>query len=51
MFCMRGPLRDRWPDLLQVNVRIPADTPSGDIPVEVHVGNAESQPGITVAVQ
>ena len=37
--------------LLQVNVRIPADTPFGDIPVEIHVGDAKSQPGITVAVQ
>jgi uncharacterized protein (TIGR03437 family) len=37
--------------LLQVNVRIPADTPFGDIPVELHVGDARSQPGITVAVQ
>jgi uncharacterized protein (TIGR03437 family) len=37
--------------LLQVNVRIPADTPVGDIPVEIHVGNAASRPGITLAVQ
>jgi uncharacterized protein (TIGR03437 family) len=37
--------------LFQVNVRIPADTPFGDIPVEIHVGGAQSQPGITVAVQ
>jgi uncharacterized protein (TIGR03437 family) len=37
--------------LFQVNVKIPADAPSGDVPIEVHVGNAASQPGITVAVQ
>jgi uncharacterized protein (TIGR03437 family) len=37
--------------LLQVNVRIPADTPFGDIPVEIQVGDVRSQPGITVAVQ
>jgi uncharacterized protein (TIGR03437 family) len=37
--------------LLQVNVRIPADTPSGDIAVVVQVGSAQSQPGITLAVQ
>jgi uncharacterized protein (TIGR03437 family) len=37
--------------LMQVNVRIPAGTPSGDIPVEIHVGDAKSQPGITVAVK
>jgi len=37
--------------LLQVNVRIPADTPFGDIPVEIQIGDAASQPGITVAVE
>lgn len=37
--------------VLQVNARIPADTPFGDIPVVVQVGGAQSQPGITVAVQ
>ncbi len=37
--------------LLQVNVRIPADTPSGDVPLEIRVGEAASQPGLTVAVQ
>jgi uncharacterized protein (TIGR03437 family) len=37
--------------MLQVNVRVPADTPFGDIPVEVHVGDAKSQPGVTIAVQ
>jgi len=37
--------------LMQVNVRIPADAPSGDNPVVVQVGDAQSQPGITVSVQ
>ncbi len=37
--------------LLQVNVRVPADTPFGDIPVELHVGSAASQPGVTIAVE
>jgi uncharacterized protein (TIGR03437 family) len=37
--------------LMQVNVRIPADAPSGDLPVVVQVGDAQSQPGITVSVQ
>jgi uncharacterized protein (TIGR03437 family) len=37
--------------LFQVNVRIPLDAPSGDVPVEVRVGDARSQPGITVAVK
>lgn len=37
--------------LMQVNARIPANTPSGDVLVEVQVGESKSQPGITVAVQ
>jgi uncharacterized protein (TIGR03437 family) len=37
--------------LLQVNVRIPADTPSGDVPVVLQVGDGSSQPGITIAVE
>jgi uncharacterized protein (TIGR03437 family) len=37
--------------LMQVNVRIPAEAPSGDVPVEIQVGDAKSQPGITVAVR
>lgn len=37
--------------LMQVNVRIPAGTPSGDIPVQIQVGDARSQPGVTVAVK
>ena len=37
--------------LFQVNARIPADTPSGDVPLEIHVGDAASQPGLTLAVE
>ena len=37
--------------LLQVNVRIPADSPSGDVPVVVQIGGFQSQAGVTVAVQ
>ena len=37
--------------LFQVNVRIPPDAPSGDVPVQIQVGGAISQPGITVAVK
>ena len=37
--------------LFQVNVRIPAGTPSGDIPIVVQVGAASSRAGVTVAVQ
>ena len=37
--------------LFQLNARIPDGTPSGEIPVEVQVGSATSQPGITVMVR
>ncbi len=37
--------------LLQVNAMIPANAPSGDVPVTIRIGAASSQPGVTVAVQ
>ncbi len=37
--------------LFQVNARIPADIPAGEALVEVQVGNAKSQPGITLVVK
>jgi uncharacterized protein (TIGR03437 family) len=37
--------------LLQVNVRIPANAPSGSAPVLLHVGNGTSQAGVTLAIQ
>jgi uncharacterized protein (TIGR03437 family) len=37
--------------LFQVNVRVPADAAPGDAALELHVGNASSQPGMTVAVR
>ncbi len=37
--------------LFQVNVRIPADATPGDVALEIHVGNATSQAGMTVAVK
>jgi uncharacterized protein (TIGR03437 family) len=37
--------------VMQINAKIPAGVPSGDIPVEVIVGEAKSQAGITVAVK
>jgi uncharacterized protein (TIGR03437 family) len=37
--------------VLQVNVRIPASAPSGNVPVVVKVGDASSQSGITLTVQ
>jgi len=37
--------------LFQVNVRIPDDATPGDAALEIHVGSAVSQPGMTVAVK
>jgi uncharacterized protein (TIGR03437 family) len=37
--------------VLQVNVQIPANTPTGDVPISVSVGTSSSQPGVTVSVQ
>ena len=37
--------------LFQVNVRIPANASSGDVPVELHVGTAVSQPNVTISVK
>lgn len=37
--------------LLQVNVRIPADALSGDVPLVISVDGTNSQTGVTVAVQ
>ena len=38
--------------LLQLNVRIPEGAPSGSaVPVALTIGNATSQPGVTVALR
>jgi uncharacterized protein (TIGR03437 family) len=37
--------------LFQVNVRIPLNASSGDVPIEIQVGTARTQPGMTVAVR
>ena len=37
--------------LLQVNARIPFDTASGAVSIEIQVGTAVSQPGMTIAVK
>jgi uncharacterized protein (TIGR03437 family) len=37
--------------MFQVNLRIPEDTPSGVVPIEIQVGSATSQPGLTIVVQ
>jgi uncharacterized protein (TIGR03437 family) len=36
--------------LMQINVRVPDNTPSGDIPVQLKVGDSQSQVGLTLAV-
>jgi uncharacterized protein (TIGR03437 family) len=37
--------------ILQINVQIPANAPSGNLPVSVTLGGANTQVGVTVAVQ
>ena len=37
--------------LLQVNVPVPADAPSGNVPVQIIIGGVSSQTGLTVAVR
>ncbi|HEY2107300.1 MAG TPA: hypothetical protein VGH29_15985, partial [Candidatus Binataceae bacterium] len=37
--------------LFQVNVKIPTDAATGDVALEIHVGAAISQPGITISVR
>lgn len=40
------------PGLMQLDVRIPADSPAGDaVPVTLQVGETASQPGVTIAVR
>lgn len=37
--------------LFQVNARVPLDASSGSVAIEIHVGSATSQPGMTIAVR
>jgi uncharacterized protein (TIGR03437 family) len=37
--------------VLQVNVQIPANAPTGDVPISVSIGTSSSQQGVTVSVQ
>jgi uncharacterized protein (TIGR03437 family) len=37
--------------LLQVNVKVPADAASGEVAIEIQVGEAKSQAGMTIAVK
>jgi uncharacterized protein (TIGR03437 family) len=41
-----------FPGLMQINARVPAVVaPSSTVPVVLSVGDASSQPGVTIAVQ
>lgn len=46
-----GAAPDQVAGMFQVNARIPGDTPSGEVSVQVKVGEAASQPGITIVVK
>jgi len=35
----------------QVNVRIPANVPSGDVPIVLKVGDTASQAGLTISIR
>jgi uncharacterized protein (TIGR03437 family) len=37
--------------VMQINVQIPPNAPSGPLPIQVSIGGNMSQNGITVAVQ
>jgi uncharacterized protein (TIGR03437 family) len=37
--------------LYQFNVRIPAGTPSGEVPVTISIGGAQTQSGVTIPIQ
>jgi uncharacterized protein (TIGR03437 family) len=37
--------------LMQLNVRVPADTAAGVVPIEIQVGDARSQAGMTIVVK
>jgi uncharacterized protein (TIGR03437 family) len=37
--------------LYQFNIRIPPNTPDGDIPVEIEIGGLKTQPGVTIPVK
>ena len=37
--------------VLQVNVQIPANAPTGNVPIWVSIGNNSTQQGVTVSVQ
>lgn len=38
------------PGVFQINVRIPKDALTGDVPITINIGGVNSQPGVTVAI-
>ena len=46
-----GAAPDEVAGLFQLNVRIPPDSSSGDVSIEIHVGDAVSQAGMTISVK
>jgi uncharacterized protein (TIGR03437 family) len=46
-----GPSAGLTIGLVQVNIRVPAETPAGAQPVTIRVGAASSQSGVTVAIR
>ena len=39
-----------FPGLMQINARVPGSGPVGNLPVNLGIGNAVSQPGVTIFV-
>ena len=37
--------------VLQVNVKIPENAPTGAVPIAIVVGTASSQPGVTISIR
>jgi uncharacterized protein (TIGR03437 family) len=37
--------------VLQINIQVPANAPTGNIPITIYIGANSTQPGVTVSVQ
>ena len=46
-----GPAPDLLEGYFQVNFRIPANARSGNLPLQIQIGDKITQAGVTVAVQ
>ncbi len=46
-----GEAPDMVSGVMQINVQIPANAPSGNLPVSVSVGGSGTQSGVTVSVE